>query len=210
MRFRKNILASIAESIKTIRPPKLQQTQSFYEKLTKETQSLISGSGKGTAEIPLTARKPIPPAVYQEIIQKLKSQFIRGSWKEPVITAPEFAKIKKRFFLAGYDWPIEPYVDLVRHSMNTKRTCYRIGKQKRFELSEPLMKDVPDALKDYKKKVLREEVEYSDVSFKAEQERYVGRLFDFKKDSPGLVQESTLVRRQVNQSEIAEKNKKKK
>ena len=190
----------------------------FLEKFGKEIQSLIYPTEERTVIPPggsvLPPRKPLPPGVYEEIIQKRRFRYVGGFWKKPELSAVELARIKRRFVLAGYEWPVEPHFDLVRHFKNTRSAYYHPDKLVRLEKIEAFIKDKPDAMKEYKRKVMREKAEDEDRSFKKEQEVYVYALNAEKSNNPDYVQEnmsqSKLKKEQTKQSVIVTKKKKKK
>ena len=203
---------------KSIIPAKFRNKQtSFTKKFGQEIQSLISPAEERTdvhqRSSVLPPRRPLPPGVYEEIIQKRRFKFVAGFWKKPEITAVDLARIKKKFILAGYDWPVKPYVDLVRHYEKARSTYYHPDKLKRMQKIEACMKKMPDILKEYKLKVTREKAEEEARSFKTEQEVYVDALNAGKREAPEWVQEnirqSKLRKAQSKQLVITTKKKKK-
>ena len=209
----------LSSIIKNIMPNKFRiKLNPFTEKFKQETQSLIYPTEEGTAIPPgrsvLPPRVPLPPGVYEEIIQKRRFKFVEGFWKKPELSAVDLAKIKKKFILAGYDWPVKPHADLSRKFKNVRTTFHHPEKIKRMEKIETCMKNMPELLNQYKLKLEKEKSDEEAKSFKTEQEIYVDALNAGKRETPEWVQENIrqakLKKHQAKQLVLAAKKKKKK
>ena len=162
----------------------------------------------------LPPRVPLPPGVYEELIQKRSMKFVEGFWKRPELSSLKLARIKRQLILAGYDWPTKPHADLSKKFEGARATYYHPIKIKRLEKIEASMKKMPELLRQHQLKLEKEKSEKEALSFKTEQDKYMDALNAGKRDTPEWLQENVrqakLKKRQAKQLTLTAKMNKKK
>ncbi|KAI6658188.1 hypothetical protein LOD99_15457 [Oopsacas minuta] len=210
-----SILKSISSIAKNFVPTKLVAKKTpFSNKFEKEIQSLKSEASENqTNSSPLPERLPMPPGVYNDIMQKRRAKFVRGFWQKPELSAVRLAGIKKKYILAGYNWPSKPLRNVARYYENSRSTFYHPDKIKRMEKIDACMKKMPELLKQYNLRIKLEKEQEELKNFKTEQEIYLDALNAGSRNPPSWVEEdkrqAKLKKAQSKQLIITTKKKKK-
>eukprot|EP00800_Vazella_pourtalesii_P015452 TRINITY_DN4167_c1_g1_i1.p1 TRINITY_DN4167_c1_g1~~TRINITY_DN4167_c1_g1_i1.p1 ORF type:complete len:195 (+),score=7.49 TRINITY_DN4167_c1_g1_i1:57-587(+) len=125
-----------------------------------------------------------------DLLQKRRARFVSGFWQKSLLSAVDLAKLKRKYILAGYDWPSMPSKTLSKFYENSRTTYYHPDKITRMKNVQNCMKKMPELLKLYKQKVKWEKKQFESKSFKSEQEIYLEALISLPKEPRNWLEEN--------------------
>ena len=168
------LLRFMANKLKTSR--KIINQTSFSEKFAKEYPQMRPINSVDSSCTTFAECRSIPLEIYHDILQNRRAKFVNGFWQKSLSSAIDLSKLKRKYILAGYDWPSVPLKTLSKFCEKNRTTYYHPEKIKRLEHVESCMNKMPELLKLYKQKVRWEIEQFEGKSFKSEQEIYLEAL----------------------------------
>ena len=179
---------SIAQRILPWKSTRQLKEQSFLGVFKQELQPKKVESSSLEPQVYSTRRK-IPQDVYERIMGRTKPRFVLGFWKKAELSRLELSHVKKRYILAGYDWPKKPYRDLSNYYENARSTFYHPDKIKRLEKIAANMEKMPGWIEEFQKKQEKDKLEEEKKSYRTESEIYQRAIHTDEENSPEWIQE---------------------